>query len=504
MGRLLLFLIQAGLIVAAAVWIADNPGEVQLDWLGYEIRAHVGFLILAVVLLMVLAGLLYHGWRRLLSAPRSVRQTIEANRRRRGYQALTNGLVAVAAGDAAEARRWAKRSERLLDEPPLNLLLNAQAAQLADDEAAARQSFEAMLLRPETRFLGLRGLVQQALQANDSKAALNYVEEAYRLRPDTPWVLETLFDLTEREGRLDEAARVLREAKRRRALPAAEADRRRAVLLVEQAIAAERAGEAAQALDKARAALRLTPDLTAAARLAALAAQRLGRTHEAERILERAWTASPHPELARLYLTLNPEATPAERLKLLQRLTGGQPQHLETRLALAEAALAAEAWDEARRQLEPLERDPADSRVALAAALLAEGQRSDREGARRWRARAAHLPAAPLWTCALCGATSGEWQPRCPTCGGFDSLTWRPGPQGLVPIEAPRPDHPPGQHPQLVAAVAAVEEPPPAPPAAAPPPATPAPAMPAPATPAPAVPAAEPPLSPEEAVRRGL
>jgi len=491
MGRLLLFLIQAALIVAAAVWIADNPGEVQLDWLGYEIRAHVGFLILAVVLLMVLAGLLYHGWRRLLSAPRSVRQTIEANRRRRGYQALTNGLVAVAAGDAAEARRWAKRSERLLDEPPLNLLLNAQAAQLADDEAAARQSFEAMLLRPETRFLGLRGLVQQALQANDSKAALNYVEEAYRLRPDTPWVLETLFDLTEREGRLDEAARVLREAKRRRALPAAEADRRRAVLLVEQAIAAERAGEAAQALDKARAALRLTPDLTAAARLAALAAQRLGRTHEAERILERAWTASPHPELSRLYLTLNPEATPAERLKLLQRLTGGQPQHLETRLALAEAALAAGLWAEARHALEPLERDPADARVALGAALLAEGERNDHEAAARWRVRAAQLAAAPLWTCGLCGATSGEWQPRCPTCGGFDSLTWRPGPQGLVPLEAPRME----RRPPAAAAVAEAEPPPAV--APAPPPASPGDARPSP-------PPGASPLSPEDAVRRGL
>jgi HemY protein len=496
MGRLLLFLIQAGLIVAATVWIADNPGEVELNWLGYEVRAHVGFLILAVVLLMVLAGLLYHGWRRLLSAPRSARQAIEASRRRRGYQALTNGLVAVAAGDAAEARRWAKRSERLLDEPPLNLLLSAQAAQLADDEAAARQSFEAMLLRPETRFLGLRGLVQQSLKAGDGKTALGYVEEAYRLRPETPWVLETLFDLAEREGRLDEAARVLSEAKRRRALPAGEADRRRAVLLVEQAIAAERAGEAAQALDKAKVALRLAPELTAAARLAALAAQRLGRTHEAERILERAWTAAPHPELARLYLTLNPEATPAEKLKLLQRLTGGQPQHLESRLALAEAALGAGEWDEARRQLEPLERDAADARIALAAALLAEGEPRDPETARRWRERAMHLPAAPLWTCGLCGATSAEWQPRCPTCGGFDSLTWRPGPQGLVPLEAPRAE----PRPLAVTVAPVLEEPSAPPPAAAPPPAPP-PTAAAPA-PAPAAPASA--LTPEDAVRRGL
>ena len=494
MWALLRFLIVAGFVAAAAVWVADHPGTVRVDWLGQQREWHVGMLLLAAVLLMVVAALGYYAWRRLLATPRSARQAIEASRRRRGYQALTNGLVAVAAGDAAEARRWARRSEKLLDEPPLNLLLSAQAAQLADDEAAARQAFEAMLLRPETRFLGLRGLVQQSLKQGDSKQALAHVEAAYRLRPETPWVLETLFDLTEREGRLEEAARVLNEAKRRRALPAAEADRRRAVLLVEQAIAAERAGEIAEAHDKAKAALRVTPDLTAAARLAALAAQRLGHAHEAERILERAWTVLPHPELARVYLALSPGATPSERFKLLQRLTGGAPQHAETHLALAEAAIAAKLWAEARRELEPLEREPIDARVALAAALLAESEAGDLETARRWRERATHLAAPPLWTCALCGATAGEWQPRCPVCGGFDSLQWRPGPTGLAPIEPPRVVETRSVEAMTPAAPrepAAASPPPPSPPSSPPP------------APAPQPEPAAAPLSPEEAVRRG-
>ena len=519
MWGLLRFLILAGVVVAAAVWVADNPGTVTVDWLGERREWHIGVLLLAAFALMVVAALGYYAWRRLLAAPRSMRQSLDASRRRRGYQALTNGLVAVAAGDSAEARRWAKRSERLLDEPPLNLLLTAQAAQLADDEAAARAAFEAMLLRPETRFLGLRGLVQQSLKKGDSKAALAHVEEAYRLRPDTPWVLETLFDLTEREGRLEDAARVLGQAKRRRALPAAEADRRRAVLLVEQAIVAEREGEATEALHKAKAALRLTPELTAAAKIAALAAQRSGRTHEAERILERAWTVAPHPELAKVYLGLNPAATAADRFKLLQRLTGGAPQHVETHLALTEGAIAAKLWADARRSLAPLETDPFDARVALAAAQLAENETGDLDAARHWRERAATLAAPPIWTCALCGATSGEWQPRCPVCGGFDSLQWRPGPMGLAPIEPPRivelrvappptisearvvepvilpPVPPPAP------AVAAPPEPPPAPPPAPPPSSAP------PSSPPPSSSAAQPaaaPLSPEEAVRRGL
>jgi hypothetical protein len=109
------------------------------------------------------------------------------------------------------------------------------------------------------------------------------------------------------------------------------------------------------------------------------------------------------------------------------------------------------------------------------------------------------LAAAPLWTSALCGATPGGWQPRCPVCGGFDSLQWRPGPTGLAPIEPPR-----VVETRVVETVPLPPAPPPEPPAAVsppPPPTLPPAAAPA-AAPAPAP--AGPALSPEEAVRRGL
>src|SRR5207244_3592662 len=79
-----------------------------------------------------------------------------------GYRALTQGMVAVAAGDAEEAQRQARKADVLLAEPPLTLLLSAQAAQLGGDEDAARRFFSEMLNRPETEFLGLRGLLMQA------------------------------------------------------------------------------------------------------------------------------------------------------------------------------------------------------------------------------------------------------------------------------------------------------------------------------------------------------
>src|SRR5882724_3853420 len=158
MLRTLFFFLKLAVLLAVAVWLAERPGQVSLVWLGYRIDTSVGILLAAVLVLAVIVALLYRLWRFLVRSPRQIARARHDKRRREGYRALTQGMVAVAAGDA---QRQSKKAGLLLEEPPLTLLLAAQAAQLNGDEAAARRYFEAMLERPETSFLGVRGLLMQ-------------------------------------------------------------------------------------------------------------------------------------------------------------------------------------------------------------------------------------------------------------------------------------------------------------------------------------------------------
>ena len=57
-----------------------------------------------------------------------------ARRRRRGDEALGQGMVAFAAGDMAEARKLARRAERLLGQGVLPDLLSAQTAHATGDD----------------------------------------------------------------------------------------------------------------------------------------------------------------------------------------------------------------------------------------------------------------------------------------------------------------------------------------------------------------------------------
>ncbi len=171
--------------VVTAVWFSERPGSVLIEWEGWLIELSVGRFVLTVSVFLIAAVFLLGLLRAIGKAPKKLRERRQSSRRERGYKALTNGMVAVAAGDPEEANRQARKANILLKEPPLTMLLSAQAAQLNGDEEAAARYFEEMLGRPETAFLGVRGLLIKAQRENNRQAALLYAEQAYELRPKT-------------------------------------------------------------------------------------------------------------------------------------------------------------------------------------------------------------------------------------------------------------------------------------------------------------------------------
>jgi HemY protein len=380
-------------------------------------------------------------------------------------------MVAVAAGEREEAARWARKAANLLDEPPLTMLLSAQAAQLSGDDAAARRYFTAMLDNEETRFLGLRGLLTQALREGEQARALELVREAHGMRPRTPWVLQSLFDLTEREGDLEAAESALRESLRAKTLPKPEATRKRAVVLLERALAAQRAEDSTAqttALTHVREAHKLAPDLIPAAALLAELLLATGQARKAAKTLEDAWARAPHPDLATRYLEARPSGDSLERLKILGKLVARNPEHPESHLARGRAALEARLWGEARRHLEAAagpgglaDGNPREA-VCRLMAELEETERADMEASRAWLARAVTAPPDPAWVCGSCGARAASWRPRCGNCESFDTLAWTAPPQ----VEA-APEIAPGLAPPAakLPALAAPEVQTPAPPA---------------------------------------
>ncbi len=425
MIRTLIFIAFVGILTAAAVWLADRPGAVTLAWQGWRVDTSAAFLVFAVAAVSAAAALLYRLWLAFKRMPQAVRARRQSSHQQRGYRALTQGMVAVAAGDPNEALRQAKRADNLLGEPPLTMLLSAQAAQLNGDEVAANAYFTSMLDRPETAFLGLRGLLIQAERQGDSGKALEFANRAYELRPKTPWVLTTLFDLQAGEGQWQQALVTLEEAIRRGAVAADEGKRRKSVVLLCCSGEAEAGDQPQDAYSYARKASSLTPDfLPATLRLLSLMAA-AGKNRPATRIIHNAWRRNPHPELARIYGTLTPGGDPLKKVNRFERLLEFNPEHRESHIALAEAALEAKLWGTARNHLQKVADVNPTARVCRLMAELEEAENGDGAAARQWLLRAASAEPETSWLCNVCGVTAAEWAPLCGKCESIGTLDWR-------------------------------------------------------------------------------
>ncbi len=424
MIRVLGYIAVFAVLAALGAWLADHPGAVVVHWRNYVVETSAAAFVVAVVVVAVVVAVIWRLISGLLAGPGRLRAAASNRRLRRGQRALTRGLVAAAAGDVAGARRAASDAERLLSDPPLTLLLSAQAAQLNGDESGARAAFEDMLGNPETEFLGLRGLVVQAIRDGDTTIALRHARRAFEISPTTGWVLTHLGDLEISAGHWLQAEQVTDAAVRAGWLTATDGARRRAALQYQRAVQADRDGRASEALDLVRKAVDAAPGLVPAVDLEARLLLAAGRRRRAKARILRGWAEMAHPDLARVYVDAVDAQDPLDRVRALDELVKARPDAVDGQLALAEAAIDAELWGTAREHLAQ-EATTLTVGACRLMARLEEAETGDAALSRTWLVRAASAPPDPAWVCRHCGTPTAAWSITCGNCRQFDSLDWR-------------------------------------------------------------------------------
>jgi HemY protein len=417
MRRILRVLVVAGLVLALAWGLASLPGMVtaQIGDISFQAASPVVALgtVLLFVLLYALFRLLGATWR----LPRTLRTRRAARSRRTGDVAVTRTLLALAAGETGDARREANRARRLLGDTPATLLLAAEAGRLAGRSDEAETAFRALAERPDAAFLGLRGLLRQAVEREDWAEAAALARQAEAVQPGAAWLRRERARLAVHAGNWSDA------------LSLADADAPKAALA---AAAADAEPDANRALRLAKEAWQEDPSLAPAALAYARLLRSAGRENRALATIRHSWTLAPHPDLAEFALA--PLSATIPRLQAAQRLTEVNPEHTESRLLLARAALDAGLTGEARRHAEATRAIGVNQRrLWLLLAEIAEAEGGDQRDALR---HAASADPDPQWRCTACHTVHPAWHPSCPDCFTVGSLRWSTGPAGPVTIQA--------------------------------------------------------------------
>jgi len=441
--KIVLFVVIVAALTLGAGFLLESSGGIQITAGGTEftlgpLQSVIAALvaILAVWIFLKLFTLLIATLKFINGDETAISRYFDRNRERKGFQALSEGLMALASGEGRLAMAKATKAEKYLHKPELTDLITAQAAEMTGDRKKAEEVYKRLVQNDTTRFVGVRGLMKQKLDAGDTQTALKLAERAFALKPKHEEVQDTLLRLQARNADWSGARKTLNAKLKHGALPRDVHKRRDAVLALSEAKGVLDEGKTIEAQEAAIAANKSSPDLIPAAAMAARSHIAQGRPKYAVRILKKAWQAQPHPDLAAAFAEIEPNETAGARLKRFRQLTVLRPEHRETKLLLAELNLAAEDFPEARRSLGDLAESQPDTRVLAIAAAIERGEGASDAVVRGWLARAITAPRGPQWVCENCKTIHSEWTPVCNNCESFDTLSWTWPPQSETVLPA--------------------------------------------------------------------
>lgn len=422
MIRVLIFFAMLFALALGFAWMADLPGTISISWNGYvwEQPPVVVALVAGVGLAVFLAAV----WliRVILKSPQIAGRFFRQRRKDKGYNALSQGLIALGTGNAKLARRHGLDADKLLNEEPATKLLLAQSAQLAGRDDEARQRFESMLEDPQTKPLGLHGLFIEAERHKEPVAARHYAEEAVKASPGLEWAGKAVLGYQAVAHHWEDALKSLERNYAAKLLDKKAYRRQRAVILTALAQKLEGGGDPDRAFSLAKEAHGLALDLVPAAVTTARLATRRGDIRKASKVLEATWRLSPHAELAEAYAHVRTGDSAVDRLKRVKTLSSQRANTAEGALAIAKAAMEAREFDEARAQLKKvLQSEPARGAFLLMAELE-DAETGDKGRMRDWLARAVKAPLDKAWIAD--GIVSAEWQAVSPVTGKLDAFQW--------------------------------------------------------------------------------
>lgn len=428
MIRALWFFIQLFTIIAATIWVMERDGRIVIEFMQYTVTMQLGIGLLLLLVLLFFALTLYRLLKAIVDFPAFLKRKADEKTRAKGFRALTLGFVAIAAGNAKDATRYSKQTQKYLPEQGgLPLLLEAQAARLRGDEGAARQIYMQLLKDKDAAFFGVRGLLKAAMDAQDYEAALDHARQALALNPKQPWILRMVYELELHTRRWKAASLTAKKVLKYKAMDEKEVIRNEVAMLLHRARQSELNGNAGAATDYVRQAYKLDKHFVPG--VLAMLKYNLedGKKRSTKSILEKAWKENPHPDFLPYWEALAPDNTkrdPMKKLKWYERVVSLKPDSVEGQIAVAKAAIEQSLWGEARAYLNAAENIHPVSEIYRLRAEIEKRTTKNEEVIRSYLEQAADASAGKVWYCKKTGHIYDRWSAIAEPHGTFNTIEW--------------------------------------------------------------------------------
>ena len=335
--------------------LAQNPGELSVQWHGWQIKTSAAFAIVMVGVLGLLVVMLTSLYIWLLNAPKRLHRHLAYKRQEKGFLAFNDALQALAIGEDDTAMKAAKEAHKLLPQMPLadTLLAEVTSRKQAQGKAIeSNRAFKKFLEKPHTRLMGLRGLLSQSLENGDGKQALTYALDFYREKPRSPYILNILTHLYARQQQVAEAlfyAEKYTKVTDKNSKDGAQAAFVLACLQRLQIQQLAMTGQTDEAIKLAEKSIKQHGTFVPLALQLAHLYDQQGHPEKGRKVLSRVYKELPNLKVGRTWLALHHNTKESAILKKVEKFTSAWPEALSSDLLKAQAYLQTRQYTEARK-----------------------------------------------------------------------------------------------------------------------------------------------------------
>lgn len=284
--------------------LSQVPGQVNIVWGEYDITITALFFTTTLILLLLLAfyGGQFWGW--LMALPKSIARWRHKKRDESGLEALLHGFQSIQMGDGAAALRQAKRAKGLLPDGRLADFIQAEATPLLTELVPEHESeLFAMTKRPQSAFIGWRGLYRLAEKKGQWPAALDYGIHALKINTASPWALQAVFEAHMHLAHFAEALELVPFLSRKKLYALERLNLLESILRLHLAMNL-RATDPHAAIKELQKAQRANARFVPPALLHAAVLMQLGKPSAAERVLADFYTTTPRFDVAEKFIDI--------------------------------------------------------------------------------------------------------------------------------------------------------------------------------------------------------
>ena len=375
-------------------WLAQNAGFVKIVWCGYVVETSVSFCIALVLCILLFIYLLTFPFRWL----DGIRSLLSNKKDEKAQILLGQILTNIFCNETQENGKLIKALEKTKKvSEGVILILKAQTTQ-------TMKVFEELTQNSITEQIGWRGIIDTYMARGEIIKACEQIEELLDKDSKQPWLLKQALALFVQNGQWKRADDCLEKLFKQKQLSKEDYARKKATLLIK--------------MNKGEQAFDICPQMPQAALLAA--------TQKPKKAIDfylKSWAQTPSWDVYKSYIKLFAKENTLAQFKHVEKLCEMNKNAKLNALVLADAAINAKLWSEAKRLLNGyMAMYPLSMRVAGQMAFIESEANHDLKEAQNWIEKAVSAYPDSQYVCAKCGHGTDTWAACCPVCNEFSGL----------------------------------------------------------------------------------